>query len=208
MNVPAPQGYDKSDISNPKDLVTKALENSKKLGPQIKDLISDMRVDSYQSGDPFDVVDALSIPIAMIADAVANMDTVAEIGKDIQEAEAKVKREKIIFGFLTAILIMVPVAGEIMSAVAGLATIGRIVALIGVGGNVAFDSYTTIKDPENAPLAIFGLILAPLGLTDAIALAKAARLARGMNAKDAIKLGTNVGKRLAVLQKVTKMCKR
>lgn len=129
-------------------------------------------------------------------------------GGDPLDAEAKAKREKILFGFLTAILIFVPVAGEVMSAVAGLATIGRIVALLGVAGNVAYDSYTIFKDPENAPLAIFGLILAPLGLTDVLALAKAARLARGMDAKDAVKLGTSVGKRLATLNKVAKMCKK
>ncbi|CAG8954007.1 hypothetical protein HYFRA_00009106 [Hymenoscyphus fraxineus] len=207
MNVPAPQGYDKSDISNPKDLISKALENSKKLGPQIKDLLFTIRVDFYM-GDPFDAVDALGIPITMIADAVANMVTVADIGKGIEDAEAKAKREKIIFGFLTTITIFVPVAGEVMSAVAGLATIGRIVSLLGVAGNAAFDSYTIVKDPKNAPLAIFGLILAPLGLTDAIALAKAARIARNMDSKDAIKLGTSIGKRLAVLQRVTKICKR
>jgi chromosome condensin MukBEF complex kleisin-like MukF subunit len=39
MNVPAPQGYDKSDIANPKDLVNKVLTNSQNLGPQIKDLL-------------------------------------------------------------------------------------------------------------------------------------------------------------------------
>ena len=80
--------------------------------------------------------------------------------------------------------------------------------MLDVAGNVAYDSYTIVKDPANAPLAIFGLILAPLGLTDVVSLTKAAKLARAMDAKDAVELGTNIGKRLAILQKVTKMCKK
>ena len=144
----------------------------------------------------------------MIADAVDNMAKVAKIGQDITDAEKKAKREQILFGFLTAILFFIPIAGEAMAAVAGMATIGRIVALLGTLGNVAYDSYTIVKDPANAPLAIFGLILAPLGMADVVALAKAANIARTMNAGDVVKLGTNVGKRLSTLQKVTKLCKK
>lgn len=208
MNVPAPQGYDKSDITNPKDLVNKALKNSQDLSPHIKNLLLTLHVDSYQGGDPLDAVDALGIPVTLIADAVENMATVAAIGKEIQEAEKKAKREEIIFGFLTAILLFIPIAGEAMSAVAGMATIGRTVALLGTLGNVAYDSYTIVKDPANAPLAIFGLILAPLGLSDVVAIGKAAGIARGMDSADLLKLGTNVGKRLASLQKVTKICNK
>ncbi|EPE31140.1 (Trans)glycosidase [Glarea lozoyensis ATCC 20868] len=208
MNVPAPQGYDKTDIANPKDLVNKALANSQNLSPQIKDLLLTLRLHSYQGADPMDAVDALGIPVAMIADAVENMSKVAAIGKEIKDEEAKAKRSEILFGFLSAILFFIPVAGEVMSAVAGLATIGRIVALLGTLGNVAYDSYTIVNDPANAPLAIFGLILAPLGLADVVALAKAARIARDMQAPDVLKLGTNVGKRLGTLRKVTEICKK
>ncbi|KAH8645559.1 hypothetical protein BGZ60DRAFT_334555, partial [Tricladium varicosporioides] len=205
MNVPAPQGYDKSDIPNPKDLVSSALKNTQNLSQQIKNLLLNIYVNSYQ-GNPLDAVDALGIPVTLIADAVENMATVAAIGKEVQEAQKKAKREEIIFGFLTAILLFIPIAGEVMSAVAGMATIGRIVALMGTLGNVAFDSYTIVKDPANAPLAIFGLILAPLGLSDVVAIGKAARIARAINPADLLKLGANVGKRLAILRKVTKIC--
>ncbi|EHL02905.1 putative Acidic mammalian chitinase [Glarea lozoyensis 74030] len=204
----SPQGYDKTDIANPKDLVNKALANSQNLSPQIKDLLLTLRLHSYQGADPMDAVDALGIPVAMIADAVENMSKVAAIGKEIKDEEAKAKRSEILFGFLSAILFFIPVAGEVMSAVAGLATIGRIVALLGTLGNVAYDSYTIVNDPANAPLAIFGLILAPLGLADVVALAKAARIARDMQAPDVLKLGTNVGKRLGTLRKVTEICKK
>jgi chitinase len=207
MNVPAPQGYDKSDIANPKDLVSKALTNSQNLGPQIKDLLLTLSTESYGGADPLDAVDALGIPVAMIADAVESMSSVAAIGEDIEDQEAKAKKNKILFGFLTAILFLVPVAGEVLGAVAGLATIGRIVALLGTVGNIAYDSYTIVNDPDNAPLAIFGLILAPLGLTDVVALAKAAKIAREMKAPDLLKLGVNVGKRLTVLQNVKKAAK-
>jgi chitinase len=101
-----------------------------------------------KGGDSFDAVDALSIPITMIADAVDNMASIAAIGQEIEGAEAKAKRNAIIFGFISAILFFVPVAGEVLSAVSSLATIGRIVALLGNLGNVAFEVYTIVDDPE------------------------------------------------------------
>jgi chitinase len=72
----------------------------------------------------------------------------------------------------------VPVTGEVLAAVAGLATIGRVLLLLYTLGNIAYDPCTIVNDPANAPLAIFGLILAPLGLADVFAIAKAVRLAR------------------------------
>jgi hypothetical protein len=54
----------------------------------------------------------------------------------------KQKRSEIIFGFLSVILFFILVAGDIMSALAGMATIGHIVALLGTVGDTAYDSHT------------------------------------------------------------------
>ena len=136
------------------------------------------------------------------------MAKVAKIEQDMTDAEKKAKREKILFGFLTAVLFFIPIDGGAMAAVAGMATIGRIVASLDALGNVAYDSYTIVKDPANAPLIIFGLILALLGMADVVALAKAAKIARTMNAGDVMKIGTNVWERPSTLRKVTSLCKK
>ncbi|RDW76305.1 Peptidoglycan-binding Lysin subgroup [Aspergillus mulundensis] len=201
-DFPVPEGYEKEDVINPEDVVSEARKNLTDLSPQMTQVIKDVH-DRVYLGDAADLVDALSLPIYMVTDAVANMEEIVDIAEEIREAE----RKAIILAFLSAILFFVPVIGEIASAVSSLATIGRVISLLGAVGNAAFDVYTIVDDPENAPLAIFSLVLAPLALSDVVAISKAAQVRRGMSADQLATLGGTVSKNLDTVQRLKGTCR-
>ena len=78
-------------------------------------------------------IDAISMPILMIADAVENMDSIVKTAEKID----KKKRQAMIFAFLSALFFLVPVAGEVIGTLTTFAGIARIAALIGELGALA-----------------------------------------------------------------------
>ncbi|KAK1148087.1 hypothetical protein N8T08_010725 [Aspergillus melleus] len=139
----------------------------------------------------------------MISDAVDNMHMLVEIAENIREEKSKA----ILLAFLSAIFFFIPITGEVASAVQSLATIGRIVSLLGATGNADLDIYTLIDDKDNAPLAIFSLILAHLALSDAVAISKAANVRREMSASDIKKLGEGTSMRMDSISRVKNVCR-
>jgi hypothetical protein len=107
---------------------------------------------------------------------------------------------------LTAVFLIIPVIGEVASAVTGIGEIAGITALLGTIGNTALDIYTIVDDPENAPLSIFNLILTLLALGDIVKLSEAANLRRLMRDADVAKLGGKVKKRMDSIEKVKGKC--
>ncbi|KAK9415412.1 putative chitinase [Seiridium unicorne] len=200
--APYPKNYEADDVSNPKTVAEAGLSNSADLPGQIDDVINQMQVESYL-GDGFDVVDAVGLPIMMIVQGVESMSMVVQTADKIEEEE----RKALILAFVSAILFFVPIAGEVLGAVAEVADIAAIISVLGAIGNAALDVYTIVDDPDNAPLAIVGLIMAPLALADVATVAKAASIRRGMSATDVAKLGERVSTRMDKLKAVTGTCK-
>jgi hypothetical protein len=155
-------------------------------------------------GDGFQVVDTVSLPIMMIIQGVESMQLVVQTADKIDDEE----RKAIMLAFISAILFFVPIAGEALGAVAEVGDIAGIIAILGAAGNVALDVYTIVDDPNNAPMAIVDLIMAPLALADVAVIAKAANIRRGMSVKDMAKLGDRVGERMGKLEKVTGTCQK
>ncbi|KAL6230234.1 hypothetical protein BDW75DRAFT_234560 [Aspergillus navahoensis] len=200
-NFPVPTEYDAEDVINPKDVVSEAYDKLKALGPELTDVVEKVKNDEY-FGDINELIDAVSMPVLMVSDAIENMQSIVEIAEEIEEAKSK----SILFAFLSAIFFFVPVVGEVMGAISSLANIGRIVSLLGAAGNVALDVYTILDDPENAPLAIFSLILTPLALMDVVKVGQAAKARRGMPAADVAKLGDRLSGRLNLISKLKDRC--
>jgi chitinase len=203
FGAPFPNGYGAADVTNPKDLAQKGLENAANLPDQINNVVSSMQALAYPD-DGFKVVDAVSLPIMMLAQGVESMQLVVNTADKIEEEE----RKAIILAFIGAILFFVPIAGEVLGAVTEMADISAIIAVLGAAGNAAFDVYTIVDDPKNAPLAIVDLIMAPLALADVAVIAKAAEIRRGMSAEDLAKLGDRVGERMGKVEKVTGVCRK
>jgi chitinase len=201
INVPMPHGYDKSDITNPKDIVSKALSGAQNLPQQIKDIQLEMRCDAY-TGDASELIDSITLPVSLIIDAVAAMQKVEDIAGEIDAA----KRKEIILVFLSTLLFFIPIAGEVAGAANGMATLGRIIAVLGVAGNAAMDIFNIVQDPNNSLLSIFSLVMGPLALGDIATMTKASNIRRGMTDGDVTGLGETVANRMKSIQRVTGAC--
>ncbi|EFQ99450.1 killer toxin alpha/beta [Nannizzia gypsea CBS 118893] len=201
--IPVPNGYGEADVLDPQKTVAEALENSKDLMAQVRDAVYQLKLMSY-NGDSSELVDSISVPILMIASGVESMAQVEEVAEKIDEA----KRKALILGFLGAILFFVPIAGQVLGAVTELSSVAAILTILGTAGEVALDIYSIVDDPDNAPLAIFGLILTPLGLNDLAAISKAAAIRRGLTDADVAKLGKMVSRNLGTIKKVMQTCRK
>lgn len=199
--VPKPSGYDQSDVTNPKDVVSQGLTNAQVLGPQIDNIMLEMSFSSYD-GNGQDLVDSLVLPVVMIAEGVDSMEKVVATADQIEAAEEKA----ILMAFLSALFLFIPLVGEAIGTIAELANIGRIVALLGESGNTALDIYDVVSGDDNAPLAIFGRITAPLALSDLVAVGKAADLKRAMKADDVASLGKNIELRITTAHNINGAC--
>lgn len=202
-NFPQPNGYGTSDVSNPKDLVQKALDNSVNLQQQLQDALDDVTLYAYY-GDATELVDSVSMPVLLIADAVDSMSQVEASADKIDEE----KKKAIILAFISAILFLIPVAGEVAGSVAGATDVAAILAVTAVVGDTAFGIYSLVSDPDNPMLGIMSIVLAPLALTNIAKVSEASNLRREMSDADIAKLGGRIGPRMKTLQKVIGACKR
>lgn len=204
VNFPVTHDYTRADIPNPEDLVKQIQNGVNSLGNQITDAISRLKAGTFV-GSSFDIVDAVSLPVQMVTDAIDQMQTISD---KIDEQNAE-KRKGIILAFVTAIFLFIPVAGEVASSLIGVATIARIASIAGVVGNAALDIYSIVDDPDNAALAIVSLVFEPLALLDFGKIAKAARIRRGMKAEDVKALsGGKAGAKLEKIDNIRSTCRR
>ncbi|KAK4087609.1 hypothetical protein Purlil1_7940 [Purpureocillium lilacinum] len=201
--TPIPDGFGAGDVADPQKVAAKALDNSQSLVEQVSSVLLQLKLRCF-GGDSFELVDSISLPILMIVQAVESMSQVETVAGEIEEA----KRKTIILAFLGAILLFVPIAGQVLGALTELADLAIILTILGAVGNAALDVYTIVDDPDNAPLAIFSLVLEPLALADLAKISKAAGIRRGMTDADVLKLGGTVSKRMGMIKKVTGTCSR
>lgn len=75
------------------------------------------------------MVDALSSAVLSIHQALKNVAEVVDTAEEIEEE----RKKEMMLTFLSAFLILIPIGGEVLSAISGMATIGRIVAVAGRG---------------------------------------------------------------------------
>ncbi|POR35152.1 Killer toxin alpha/beta [Tolypocladium paradoxum] len=201
FGIPMPNGYGASDVTDPHAVVAKALGNSNNLVDQLAKAVRGLKLNCYD-GDGFELVDSISVPVLMVAEAVSSMAQVDAVVDKMDEE----KRKALILAFLGAVLFFVPIAGEVLGSLTQLADVSSILAILGAVGNAALDVYTIVDDPNNAPLAIFNLVLEPLALTDLAKIRTAASYRRGMDDADVAKLGERVAARMGTIKKVTGTC--
>ncbi|KAI9162741.1 putative glycoside hydrolase family 18 protein [Paramyrothecium foliicola] len=202
-NFPVASGYDRSDVLNPKDVVQDARGKLNSIGPDLERAIKEIRGGVF-TGSDYDLVDALSLPITMVADAIDSMQTIDDL-VDKWDAD---KRKNILMAFLSAIFFFVPVLGQVVGSIAALANIGRIIALAGLAGNVALGIHDVVDNPDNAALAIFGLVLEPLAIFDIAKMSRAATIRRAMDPADLAKLNAKPGSRMDDIRKANDFCAR
>jgi hypothetical protein len=203
FNYPMPNGYDSGDVSNPKAVVQKALGSSNNLQQQISSALNQVRFDAYYA-DEWELIDAVSVPIFVIANAIEYMGQVEEVADKIDEE----KKKALILAFIGAILFFIPIAGEVLGSVVEIGDMAAILTLVSAAGDVATGVYSIVDDPTNPLLGIMQIILAPLALANVGQVAKAASIRRGMSDDDILKLGGKLATRMSTIKKVAAACRR
>jgi hypothetical protein len=140
----------------------------------------------------------------MVSAALAQMDQVVKVADSINEA----KRKAIIFAFLSALFMLIPIGGEAAAALGAISGLARIASLLtGALGNLALDVYSIVDDPKHPMGAIFGLITEPLGLLDAAILGKAAAARRSTSYDDLGKMDKRIEDGVKQIDRIKGACR-
>lgn len=201
FGFPVTHDYTEEDVKNPEDVVKNAYKNITGIIPQLDTVIDQAQKKKY-SGSLYDMVDVVSFMSQTVTDAV---DAMQKIDDTVDKWDEE-KRKNFIIAFLTAIFLFIPIIGEIVGTVAEVANVARIAALAGTAGNVALDVYDIVKNPDNAALAIFSLVLEPLGLLDVIKVSKAAARRRLMSPEELKKLHANPDSKIHKIDDIRNSC--
>ena len=140
-------------VPNPKDIMTMAMSNRTKIEDEILVAIFGLGLGTWE-GSNSDMVEVLSMPVLMMAQAVDGMAQAKEIGEDWQDDQNK----NLILTIISAVLFIVPVLGEVTAAVAGMARLARLFAATGAVSALGMTIVDVVENPEMAPLAIAGLL--------------------------------------------------
>ncbi|KAK2746097.1 hypothetical protein FQN57_003437 [Myotisia sp. PD_48] len=184
-------------VSDPKEFIEDGLKKLKSLAPELEKIEAEIELFAF-IGHADELVEAVSLPILMVDEAIELMKKVYEIGEEIEEA----KRKEFIMWFITAILFILPLAGQALAAVGRLAAIGRGLAMLGEAGGVAFEVWSVVDDPSSAPMVVFGLVFGALGVRDAAKIGQASKAMRSMSSGDIAKLGGKIPGRLNTIRNI------
>ncbi|PSK43627.1 THO complex subunit 3 [Elsinoe australis] len=199
-----PMSADNYEVTNPKDIVTKALQGAENLKIQLQATSIDIQLGLLR-GSFDDALQVMSLPVLLTGQAVESMAQAKEIGEDFAEEEKK----NLALTIVSAVFCFVPFVGEAAAAAAGMTTLARLIALVGLTGNAALTIADVMENPRAAPMAILGMLLRRTPGGSAVrtlkGLSDLANIRRGLNAP---KIGAFFQKNDGLLQSAVKACKR
>lgn len=186
--------------------------------------------------DSGDVVTAAAMPILMLQGAVSSMASIKDIGEKAADAKKKVRRitpfpshgeakrsvleannvmnlppQELILGILSAVLLVIPFAGEALGALGITATtISRVALLISELGNAAISIVDIVDNPLAAPLAILGTLVGAGGFSggERSAYKAAADARRSLSSTDLLKFSDDFRAKDETVQKIVEACIR
>ncbi|KAK7413092.1 hypothetical protein QQX98_008040 [Neonectria punicea] len=192
FNVPVVRGFSKDDVTNPKKAIEEALVNMAAMRIQLMASRWEILAGTYAGeADDFDLIDAIILPIFMVEESLKSMEEVVKMAKEIKAAQAK---EFILHMLSTVFFVIGAVGGALASA--GLASLGRVLVLIGEAGGTALGIEGVVSDPTTAPVLIFGLIMSGRGIRDVSNVARAARIRRAMPTWEVEKFSPEIAKKM------------
>lgn len=144
---------DNFTVPNPKNTIAAALSNLTTLTTMLDGAIADS-LGFVWGGNTSDMIDASVLPIYMAASAVQSMIQIEEEAAQITAEERKERILDFIFGFL----MILPAAGELVDAV-DMATLSRIISVLGDVGNGALAVYGIVENPKTVIGDIFGALM-------------------------------------------------
>jgi hypothetical protein len=185
-------------IPNPKDIVSKSYDKSRALAD---DAGLAQRFAPYDRGvyGRSDMVDALSLPALTMSEAIETMKRVV----DLADKELEEERKADIANFITAIFMLIPVAGEVAGAVGG-ATMRAIIGMAGELANVGYTIYEVVDDPSSALSTVLGFLMG--GGVSRRPFKEAAAARRGMSDTEKGKLAPRVKTDLDTITNLRTAC--
>ncbi|RDW56893.1 pectin lyase fold factor [Coleophoma crateriformis] len=184
-NIPQSVSKDKITVTNPKDVITKALPTISTLENTLLSRQLDVNLGQW-TGAFDDLVQTFSMPVFMIQQAVAAMASVKSIG----EKEAKQKKIDLILEILGIALIFIPFLDEFTPE---LEALDGVFETIATAGNVALGVQSIVSNPASAPMDILGLLTGP-GVRTKDDFAKMGAARRGLSDQDVTDIGTDFEK--------------
>ncbi|KAJ6073194.1 hypothetical protein N7467_011279 [Penicillium canescens] len=204
-NIGKPVLPDKFTVSNPKTIISARLPNITTFQDQ-SDTLASLATSHLYLGDTSDVVDGASMLVLMVSNSITSMKSVEKIGSEYHKEQV----EEIILLFVTALLLLIPGAGEVMDE-AGLAAVAITLRAIGAAGDVGFGIYGIVSAKDGGPAEIFLAILGGLGVLDMVRapalFAKAAKARRAMSPEHIATLGDEVKGGMAQIDKLKQLCR-
>ena len=185
-------------VPNPRDIVSKSYDRSRALAESAAQA---QRFAAYDLGvtGRSDLVDALSLPALMLAEAIETMKHVVEVADKVLEEERKAD----IANFITAIFMLIPVAGEVAAAVGG-AAMRAIIDMAGELANVGMTIYELVNDPSSALSTVMGFVMG--GGVSRRPFREAAAARRGMSSMEKGKLAPRVKTDLDTITNLRTAC--
>lgn len=156
-----PQAADNTTFANPKDIISQSNGKFDQLELDIAQTWTEMMF-GFWDGEDEEAVEALSLPVFMLAQTVESMEQVKQLGKDEKQYEDSKKTELILM-ILTAILMVVPFAREFVGEVAGLAWLAEVAVVVDVVGNTALGVYDIVKNKDHPEMVVLNLLLGAAG---------------------------------------------
>ncbi|KAI8307653.1 Glucan 1,3-beta-glucosidase [Colletotrichum sp. SAR11_59] len=198
-----PLPADSITVANPKDIISQALPGFTNLRSTLASMFFQMKLGIWD-GVNDEVISVLSMPVSLAQQAVESMAQVAAIGEEAAEEEKK----ELILTILSVVFLVIPFAGEALGPEldATILTFGRIIDLIGAGGNTALAFYDIAKEPTSAPMEILGLLMAGGLGRDSSEMGKLAKARRDMTEVDLGKIGSIFKKNDDVFQNIIHKC--
>ncbi|QMW33048.1 alpha-1,3-glucanase/mutanase [Aspergillus flavus] len=200
-----PMAKDDFTIPNPKDSIKDALPRFQQLQLDLTATWGDLSFFLWD-GDDDDAVAALSMPVFMLLQAVDSMATVKQIGEEEKEHEEEAKRNLILI-ILSAVLLILPFAGEVVGAVTGIAWVADAAAIADISASIALAGYDIVKDPKSAPMELLNILFAGAGRT-AKNFSRAADVRRGIKAGELAKFGSVFKENDEALRSLIRFCKK
>lgn len=204
VNQDIPHAKDDFTITNPKDSIAGALPRFQDLRTDIISTWADMSFFLWD-GDDSDAVQALATPVFMLLQNVDSMANIKEIGEQQKEKDEREKANFIIT-IISAVLLILPFAGEIVGSVAGVAWVADAALLADVASSIAIAGYDIVQDPSSAPMELLNILFSGAGRTGKN-LEKAAGVRRSIPSEDLAKFGDLFKAKDDLLQGLLKICK-
>ncbi|GES56905.1 alpha-1,3-glucanase/mutanase [Aspergillus terreus] len=153
-----PHPADNMTFANPKDIISKSHGKFDQLELDIATTWTEMMF-GFWDGDYDDAVEAVSVPVFMLAQAVESMEQVKQLGQEEKEYE----ETELIMKIVTAVLFVVPFAGEIAGEVAGLAWLVEAAVVVDLIGNTVMGVYDAVKNKGSPAMVVLDLLLGATG---------------------------------------------